>query len=348
VPGLRAPVGASPGGGRGGGLRRALALIALLASALTVAGAGAGWWLANHYLDRVDRIGGAFAGLGDAGRPPHSSGPAGAPPPTVFLIAGSDTPTGRTGGGPDATGRADVLMLVRVDGDRRHVTAVSIPRDSWVPVPGQGVRKINAALSLGGPPLLVRTVEAVTGIRVDHLVLIDFTGFVGLTDALGGVDVDVAQTSTAWGRTFPAGRDHLDGRSALRYVRERKDLPDGDLDRVRRHQNYLRAMAAKLAAGGGLGDPAHRAALAHALLGAVAVDDQLGNDAMLNVIDSLSAVPASGLTFLTAPVRGTGREGAQSVVYLDRPGCVRLWSAMADGTVTSRVAEFAPLPPVPR
>src|SRR5919107_1138755 len=106
--------------------------------------------------------------------------------------------------------------------------------------------KINAAYALGGPSLLIQTVEQVTGVRIDHYAAIDFDGLVQVTDDLGGVDVVVPET-TSWGPyTFSAGVNHLDGDEARWYVGQRYGLPGGDFDRGKRQQNYLRAMFTKL------------------------------------------------------------------------------------------------------
>ena len=116
-----------------------------------------------------------------------------------MLLLGSDSrdPDGAAGG----PYRADTIMLMHVPSDRQEAYFISIPRDLWVPIPptpdgsaGGREAKINAATAFGGVPLMVQTVEAYTGVRLDHVVLVDFGGFVEVTDALGGVEMEIKQT----------------------------------------------------------------------------------------------------------------------------------------------------------
>jgi LCP family protein required for cell wall assembly len=145
-----------------------------------------------------------------------------------------------------ATGvRSDVIMVLHVTEDGQHAQVVSIPRDSYVKVDGHGSTKINAAFSYGGPSLLGRTIEQNFKVHLTHIVVTDFNGFRGITDALDGVQVyvpsDVVDTRcncVAWHQ----GWQTIKGESALNYVRTRYGLPRGDFDRVQRHQNFLRAV----------------------------------------------------------------------------------------------------------
>lgn len=137
-------------------------------------------------------------------------------------------------------------MLVQVSADRRSASVVSIPRDSWVEIPGRGRAKVIPAYSWGGPALLVGTLEELTGVRVDHLAVIDFVGFRSVVDAIGGVDVGVAAPTSSAGAAFHAGVNHLDGDAALVDVRQRHELAGGDLARAARRQNVLRAVLGRL------------------------------------------------------------------------------------------------------
>src|SRR4051812_20409746 len=146
-------------------------------------------------------------------------------------------------------------MIARFSADRQHAQLVSIPRDSWVDIPGHGMNKINAAYAFGGPSLLIQTAEQLTDVRIDHYVAIDFQGIIEVTDALGGVDVVVADT-TNWGPyTFTAGVNHLDGDQARWYLGQRYGLAGGDFDRVRRQQQYLEAMFSQLFSSDPFTDP---------------------------------------------------------------------------------------------
>ena len=146
-------------------------------------------------------------------------------------------------------------MLASVAADRTSAAVVSIPRDSWVTIPGHGQNKINAAYAFGGPSLLTQTVEQLTGVRVNHFAIVDFAGFQALVDSVGGIDVQVAQTTSDRGVTFRQGMNHLDGADALVYVRQRHGLPNGDLDRAHREQNALKAWLSKAVASGALSNP---------------------------------------------------------------------------------------------
>src|SRR3712207_5857663 len=130
-------------------------------------------------------------------------------------------------------------MVARFSADRQHAQLISVPRDSWVDIPGHGMDKVNAAYAYGGPTLLIQTIEQLTDVRIDHYVAIDFQGLIQVTDDLGGVDFVVAETTSNGPYTFPAGVNHLDGDQARWYLGQRYGLPGGDFDRVRQQQQYL-------------------------------------------------------------------------------------------------------------
>ncbi|HJQ44885.1 MAG TPA: LCP family protein [Amycolatopsis sp.] len=293
---------------------------------LTVAGF---YVVTEHLAGQVRRYPGVFTGLDDAARPPATSA-------LNILLVGSDSLAGEPTTGTDATApeyvpgaqRSDAIMLVHIDADRREASVTSFPRDSWVSVPGRGDAKINAAFSYGGPTLLVRTVEALTGLRIEHFAVIDFAGFQALTDAVGGIDVSVDQTTTFGTLVLRAGRNHLDGSQALGYVRQRKGLPEGDLDRVQRHQNALRALLSK-----GTTDPVQTYRFLDELTRWITVDETMTNNELRTLSWQLRDLRPNSVTFLTAPVAGLGREGEQSVVYLDARRCAELWQFVrADDT----------------
>ena len=308
---------------------------------------GGAWYLTGRYAGNLDRVE-AFAGIDESQRPAEATaGPAGQAPLT-FLVVGSDTradvPEGET---PD--GRSDVMMLVRFSGDRQNAQVVSLPRDSWVSIPGTGMAKLNAAYAYGGPSLLIQSVETLTGVRIDHYAAIDFEGFVEMTNALGGVDVQVAETTSNGPYTYEAGLNHLDGEEALYYVRQRYGLEGGDFDRVQRQQQYLRSIFAKVSEQNLLSDMGKLDGFLVALTDAMTVDETLGNTALLDMAYDLRSLRAGAVTFLTAPVAGTGREGAQSVVYLDEARSQQMWEYLRTDSLTQHVEEFAQdtLPAVP-
>jgi LCP family protein required for cell wall assembly len=318
--------------------RRLAVAVAVGLSVLLVAAAGGAWWLTNRYAGNLERLDGVFAGLDEAQRPPAPSGPA-ATTPLTFLVVGSDT-TADVAPGETPEGRSDVMMLVRLAGDRQRAQVISLPRDSWVAIPGVGTAKLNAAYAYGGPTLLVQTVEQLTGIRVDHYAAIDFAGFVAMTDALGGVAVQVAETTSNGPYTYQAGLNHLDGNEALYYVRQRYGLPGGDFDRVKRQQQYLRSVFGGLSKQNVLTDMGALDQFLVALTGTMAVDEQLSSSALLEMAYDLRSLRPDAVTFLTAPVAGTGREGSQSVVYLDEARAEQMWTYLRADTLGDHTVEF--------
>lgn len=310
-------------------------LLVVLGTLLALLGllAGGTYLVSERLAGQVHRYPDVFAGLDPDSRPPPSSA-------LTFLFVGTDSLAEQPTTGTDAVAqaavsggqRSDVIMLAQVAADRTGATVVSLPRDSWVPVPGHGHAKINAAFAFGGPSLLVQTVEALTNVRVDHFGVIDFAGFQAMTDALGGIDVQVARRTTFGPVTFEAGLNHLDGEQALAYVRQREGLPRGDLDRVQRQQNALRALLGTALSRGMLSNPLRTYELLNAITRSVSTDDTLTNNGLRSLALELRGV-GRAVTFLTAPVSGLGREGAQAVVYLDGPRCAELWATFTAGSV---------------
>jgi LCP family protein required for cell wall assembly len=333
-------------------LRRLLIGIGVLGLVLALIVGGGLWLLTDRYGGNISRVGDVFAGLDENSRPaaPRAVGQPGvSAPPATFLLVGSDTRADIAAGDlPDA--RSDAIMIARFTADRKRAQIISIPRDSWVDIPGRGKNKINAAYAFGGPGLLIQTVEQLTGVRIDHFAAIDFAGLTQVTDDLGGVDVTVPETTTNGPYTFPAGLNHLDGDQARWYVGQRHGLPDGDFDRVRRQQNYLRAMFSKLFSQQVFTSPGKLDSSLLAVTDAVAVDDGLSNTGLLSMAYSLRGLTPANVDFFTAPVLGTGTEGAASVVYLDTTTDDRMWGYLQSDSLGANAGEFSAetLPDVPR
>lgn len=319
----------APRQGLGAGVRpRRRRLLAVLVFALVVAlgllglGAGAVWWATNHYGDQVSRIPDAFP---DGPRPPKQRGHDGG---TTFLLAGVDSRSRQPTTGTDATSRlweygaqrSDTLMLVHLGADEETAYTISIPRDSWVPIPGHGSAKINAAFSWGGPPLLIRTVEQLTGTRVDHFGVIDWHGFRSLTDAVGGVPITVDENSydSEQHRDFPSGTHVMNGEEALAYVRQRHGVPGGDLGRIEHQQQFLRALVGQVRGKVSVTDPLGTARTLDAVTRTVSVDDRMSNGDLRNLALGLRHLSAGDAHFVTAPVVRPDRIGTQSVLILDR------------------------------
>ncbi|MFE7189245.1 LCP family protein [Kitasatospora sp. NPDC057541] len=301
--------------------------------ALVLGACGALWWTAEHYASSVRRIPDAFPAVPESAQPKPVPG-SGLNFLLVGLDARSDTPT--TGSAAKApawragAARSDTMMLLHLSEDRGSATLVSLPRDTWVPVPGHGEAKLNAAYSWGGPALMTETVQNLTGIRVDHLAVIDWNGFRALTDAVGGVDITVPRTIEGVGeaRAWEAGTHHMDGATALLYVRERYGLPGGDLDRTKRQQNFLRALMLKVMDSGTLAAPARLGGLLGTVGEVVSVDDRLSNTDLFQLAWSLRSLRADGVRFLNAPFGGFATRGEQSVVLLAEHPAERLWEAI--------------------
>ncbi|HEX6360234.1 LCP family protein [Actinophytocola sp.] len=211
------------------------------------------------------------------GRPAEASG-------TNWLIVGSDSREGLTDEekaklttGDTAGKRTDTIMVAHIPDNDTPPTLLSLPRDLNVEVPGNGVNKINAAFSLGGAPLLVKTVEGATGLRIEHYAEISFGGFAGIVDAVGGVEMDIPEEmrDTKTGAVIPAGRQTLDGVQALAFVRMRysASTPRSDLDRVVNQRKFIGALAGEIASAGVLLNPFTLFPVVGEMTDALTVDD---------------------------------------------------------------------------
>jgi LCP family protein required for cell wall assembly len=308
------------------------AFVVLLACAV-----GGVYYLTNQLGNEVDRIPGVFAGLNQSNRPAKPTSGPGSDAVNI-LLAGSDTRSVAQTTGNGAAGtewapgaqRSDTIMILHIDGDRQHASLISIPRDSWVDIPGFGMNKINAAFSFGGPSLYVHTIEQFTGLRIDHLAVIDLQGFANLTDALGGVTVDIPQTvtNTLTGKVWHAGVQTLNGKQALLYVRQRHGLPGGDFDRIKRQQYFLRQLMRQTLSAGTLANPFKLHSALSAVAENLSVDDEFSNAEMRSLAFSLRDLRSDDVDFLTVPVTGTGTRGEASVVLLDKKADRSLFHAV--------------------
>jgi LCP family protein required for cell wall assembly len=331
-------------------LRRIMISLGVLGLVLALVVGGGLWLLTERWAGNIDRVADVFAELDESTRPaPATPAESASADPVTFLLVGSDS-RGEVVAGEDPDGRSDAIMIARFSADRAHAQLISIPRDSWVDIPGHGRNKINASYAFGGPSLLIQTVEQLTQVRIDHYVAIDFDGIIQVTDDLGGVDVVVAEATENGPYTFPAGMNHLDGDQVRWYLGQRYGLPGGDFDRVKRQQQYLRAMFGKLFSSDTFTNPARLDAAMLAVTSAVSIDDSLSNGDLVSLAYSMRGVRPEKIQFLTAPVLGTGMEGPASVVYLDSVTGERMWSYLRSDSLAANGAEFADqaLPDVPR
>jgi LCP family protein required for cell wall assembly len=232
-------------------------------------------------------------------------------PGTTYLLVGSDSRAGLTaaekkklGTGSAAGQRTDTIMLLHVP--KSGPTAlISLPRDSYVPIPGHGKNKINAAFSFGGPKLLIQTVEGVTGLRVDNYVEIGFGGFASIIDSVGGVQMCLpkAMKDAKAHINLPKGCQVLDGTNALGYVRARYSDPLGDLGRVQRQREMIGAVASKAVSPATFLNPFRYYNLSTAGADALTVDKDTGAVDMAHFALGMKAVAGgSGGVTLTVPI----------------------------------------------
>ncbi|MFV2021858.1 LCP family protein [Micromonospora sp. LOL_023] len=322
-------------GRRGGRWLRLTLLIAGLSLLLVVGGtATAGWLYARSVESQVDKVE-VFTALPQAQRPVKAVEKA-----ANFLIVGSDSRD------PDTSGsRTDTIILAHLPADRDSAQLVSIPRDTWVRVPdptgtdGGHDDKINSAYANGGTPLLVQTVEAFTGVRIDHVVLIDFGGFAEIIDAVGGIELAVDESFTSVHppyRQFTAGLQQMDGDTALDYARQRYQFTDGDFTRVRHQQEIIAAVLDQASGEGLLTDPGRLNDFLRATADAVSVDE---STSVFDTVWALRQLRSADLTMLTSPSSGTGQQDGQSVVFPDEAQAAALYEAIRTDTVDEWLRE---------
>ena len=260
-----------------------------------------------------------------------------------ILLLGSDTrgATGKTLA--DIRGeRSDTMMVVHVPADRKNLFVMSILRDSWVEVPGHGQAKINAALSWGGVPLAVQTVENLLGTRIDHVAVVDFSGFKQVTDALGGVDINNPigfDSSHLKGHRFEPGSLHLTGTEAIAFARERYAFQDGDFQRVRNQQIIISSLLTAAMHKSVLADPVKTSGLLETVTPYLAVDDGFNSAYLTSLAWELRELRQPQVTFFTMPTDGTGTSGdGQSIVNVDWEGL----DAVREGFQTDTLSDYQP------
>jgi LCP family protein required for cell wall assembly len=323
---------------------RALALVAAVTSAAVLATAGVGYVLVSRYDANIDRIGGVLD-LPGVERP--EDGPRDA---QTLLLVGSDSREGvAEGSGLQGRGsevvtgqRADTIILAHLFGDSDRAQMVSIPRDSFVAIPAYSdpatrevteahEGKINSSFTLGGPPLLVAAVEQLTGIRIDHYVQVDFDGFTTMVEKLGGVEVCLSEPARDKdsGIDLPAGRQVVHGEQALAFVRQRKGLPQGDIDRIRRQQQFLAAIIRKTLSAGTLLNPLKLNGFLDAATDSLQVDEGLELGDLRELALRMRGADAGAVAFTTVPVAElSGRRGGESVVLLDEVAAEELFDRL--------------------
>ncbi len=345
-----APAPERDGARRRPAVLRALAWLAVLSSVAVVATAGVGWALVHNFDNGVTRLGGVF-NKNDSARPAAAPRDA-----KNILLVGSDSRGNlKPGEGTQGTGdsfvtgqRSDTVILAHLFADSDQAELISFPRDSYVTIPARTDQKtgelrpahqdkLNAALADGGPQLLIRTIETLTGdrIRVDNYLQIDFEGFKSLVDTLGGVEVCLSKPAKEKdsGIDLPAGRQTIEGSQALAFVRQRKELPGGDLGRIRRQQQFIGAIVRKVTSAGTLLNPVKLGNVVDAASQSVQIDDTLSNRDLLQLAMRFRNVSAGGVSFVTVPVADAGARrktpiGRSEVVLLDEPKLAALFERL--------------------
>lgn len=295
--------------------RRRLGWTGVGVAALAVAAVGAGWAVYTKLNGNITADEAAAAELARYEKERPTALVRGA---QNVLVIGSDTRSGDANaryGRDDGTERSDTTILLHLSAGRDSATAVSLPRDLMVDVPGcrrpDGQRsqpvfaQFNYAYEVGGSACSVRTVEKLTGIRVDHHVVVDFQGFEKMVDALDGVEVCLREpvNDEAARLELPAGRVTLDGEQALGYVRARKSLGDGsDTDRMERQQHFLGALVNKVQSNDVLLNPVKLYPVLDAATSSLTTDPDLASlRGLYDLVRGLRDIPTERVQFLTVP-----------------------------------------------
>ena len=346
-------------------------VIATVAAVMVVLGTGVAWSKVRSFEDGIFHV---FA---------PSLGQGGDDGAIDILLVGMDSRTDAHGNplsaqelatlkaGDEVASNTDTIILVRIPNNGKSATAISIPRDTYVSAPGVGKTKINGVygqtkeekrVSLvesgvapaeaeaegteAGREALIKTVAELTGVTVDHYAEIGLLGFALITDALGGVNVCLKEPvyEPLSGADFPAGWQKLNGPQALSFVRQRHDLPRGDLDRVVRQQVVMASLAHQVISGKTLSSPATMNRLQHAIQRSVVLSS--GWDIM-DFVNQLQKLAAGKIAFATIPVldeSGWSDDGMHSVVRVD-PHQVQDWVAgLLHGQAQGKTEELAYTP----
>jgi LCP family protein required for cell wall assembly len=303
--------------------QRTLALLTSALSAIVLLTAGSGWLLASYVSGHLGRVNAGTAGTPESG-------------PLNILLAGVDVRSGlsrheqRILHVGHATGHnSDTLMVVHITADHRHIKVVSLPRDSWVRIPGFGMNKINAAFGLGGPRLMVKTVEHATGLTINDFVEVNFLGFVKIINSLGGVDVCLpyAVNDPYSGLHMSAGRHHVNGIRALQFARDRHSFALSDLARIADQQQLLSSVLSEAASSGTLTNPVKFSRFLSAATAATKVDSKLN---VTGLADQLRYIGPGAVSFTTVPLASTNfmAPNGESAV---------LWNQAAAGTLFQQI-----------
>lgn len=247
--------------------------------------------------------------------------------------------------GGDPCHCTDTVMLVHISGDRERASVVSVPRDSYAEMPEHvdattGKRhqahpvKLNAAYAEGGPGLTVRTVENMTGIKIDHYLEVDFSSFMKTVDAVGGVEICTTRPmkDKYTGLDLAAGPHELTGGQALQYVRSRHVDGAADLGRMERQQRFLAALIDRVTSGGVLLNPVRFREVATTMLGSVRADQGFGTEQLLGLAKAMRGFDPASSEFVSVPVGDVSFpvKGIGSTVKWDAVKAQKLFQALRE------------------
>ncbi|MFD8598827.1 LCP family protein [Kitasatospora sp. NPDC059646] len=341
---------------RGGRGRRIAKGLGATAAVMGVVAAGLGAW----YYQRLDHNITTFAPEGIASsRPPAGPTASTGGRPVNVLLLGSDTRSDGNsdlGGGDEGVGHSDTAILLHVYADHKHAVGVSIPRDTLVTIPpcrladgrwttARTNQMFNSAFTIGefkagNPACTQNTVEELTGLRVDHTLVVDFKGFAAVTEAVGGVDVCVPNDVDSYGIHLTKGRQTVAGQQAVDYVRARHGLGDSsDIGRMRRQQAFMSSLIKKVQGRGF--DLTTLLPLADAATRSLTVDPDLGSPYKLaEFAQSLQNIKLADIQFVTLPWRFQGAR-----VAVVQPDATILWNLLReDRTLDGRLTGDAANP----
>jgi LCP family protein required for cell wall assembly len=331
-------------------VRRHWVMTSLVVVLVLIAGSAGGYWYwLNHELSNVKRV-----DVATIDQNPH---PAGQPHEkdralNILLLGadnGHDTQSVsadlKDGKWTPFIHRSDTLMVAHIPADRKSVQLVSIPRDTWVKIDGypydNGYGKINAAFAFGGPSLAVKTVQQLTGIQIDHMAVIDWVGFKDLTTAVNGVRVYIPHTfyDDSQRITWTKGWHTIEGQEALAYVRTRHGLANGDFDRIKRQQNFMRATMAKVLSQDH--NPLAVTRIVKVITKYLTIDSGWDNGEIINLALQLRNLKHKDVQFLTAPLGsyGTSPDG-QSIVRLAPSQSRELFRDVKDDEVAKYLRKY--------
>jgi LCP family protein required for cell wall assembly len=239
--------------------------------------------------------------------------------PINVLVMGSDTREGANGKGigGDTPGLSDTTILLHLSANRKFAYGISLPRDAMVERPAcprksgngtdpGGMTQFNAAYAIGGPACTVRTVEQLTGIRINHFVVVDFVGFRAMVNAINGVTVCVPEevNDTVGHIKLPAGTYKVNGQQALDYMRVRHDIgaPTGDIGRMKRQQTFISAMIKKVVSAGTLANPVRLLKFLDTATNSLTTDPGFANlHELASLGSSLKNIGLDNVKFITVP-----------------------------------------------